>query len=134
MLIGIVTVVIISTTVYLNAQWILRIFTTNPEIIQTGKNVLLVFIFLEMGRLSNIMVIQALRATGDVRYPVYAALISMFGIKVPLAYYLVFIQDIGLVGIFIAIAADELARGIFVFIRWTRKPWLNKKRIVSNVA
>ncbi len=134
MLIGIVTVIIISTTVYLNAQWILRIFTTNPEIIQTGKNVLLVFIFLEMGRLSNIMVIQALRATGDVRYPVYAALISMFGIKVPLAYYLVFIQDMGLVGIFIAIAADEIARGIFVFIRWTRKPWLNKKRIVSNVA
>jgi putative MATE family efflux protein len=134
MLIGIVTVIIISTTVYLNAQWILRIFTTNPEIIQTGKNVLLVFIFLEMGRLSNIMVIQALRATGDVRYPVYAALISMFGIKVPLAYYLVFIQDMGLVGIFIAIAADEIARGIFVFIRWTRKPWLNKKRIVSNVV
>jgi putative MATE family efflux protein len=132
MLIGIVTVVIISTTMYLNAQWILRIFTTNPEIIETGKNVLLVFIFLEIGRLSNILVIQALRATGDVKYPVYAALISMFGIKVPLAYYLVFIQDIGLIGIFIAIAADEIARGLFVFIRWTKRPWLKKERIVSK--
>lgn len=132
MWIGIITVVIISTTVYLNAQWILRIFTSNPEIIQTGKNVLLVFIFLEMGRLSNIMVIQALRATGDVKYPVYAALISMFGIKVPLAYYLVMVQDLGLVGVFIAIAIDEIFRGFFVYIRWTKKPWLKQKRIVEK--
>jgi putative MATE family efflux protein len=132
MLIGLVSVVIISTTVYLNAQWILRIFTSNPEIIQTGKNVLLVFIFLEMGRLSNIMVIQALRATGDVKYPVYAALISMFGIKVPLAYYLVMVQDLGLVGVFIAIAVDEIFRGIFVYIRWTKKPWLRQQRIVEK--
>jgi putative MATE family efflux protein len=132
MLIGIITVVIISTTVYLNAQWILRIFTSNPEIIQTGKNVLLVFIFLEMGRLSNIMVIQALRATGDVKYPVYAALISMFGIKVPLAYYLVMVQDLGLVGVFIAIAIDEIFRGLFVYIRWTKKPWLKQQRMVEK--
>ncbi len=132
MWIGIITVVIISTTVYLNAQWILRIFTSNPEIIQTGKNVLLVFIFLEMGRLSNIMVIQALRATGDVKYPVYAALISMFGIKVPLAYYLVMVQDLGLVGVFIAIAIDEIFRGFFVYIRWTKKPWLKQQRIVEK--
>ncbi len=132
MWIGIITVVIISTTVYLNAQWILRIFTSNPQIIETGKNVLLVFIFLEMGRLSNIMVIQALRATGDVKYPVYAALISMFGIKVPLAYYLVMVQDLGLVGVFIAIAIDEIFRGFFVYIRWTKKPWLKQKRIVEK--
>lgn len=132
MWIGIITVLIISTTVYLNAQWILRIFTSNPEIIQTGKNVLLVFIFLEMGRLSNIMVIQALRATGDVKYPVYAAFISMFGIKVPLAYYLVMVQDLGLVGVFIAIAIDEIFRGFFVYIRWTKKPWLKQKRIVEK--
>lgn len=132
MWIGIITVLIISTTVYFNAQWILRIFTSNPEIIQTGKNVLLVFIFLEMGRLSNIMVIQALRATGDVKYPVYAALISMFGIKVPLAYYLVMVQDLGLVGVFIAIAIDEIFRGFFVYIRWTKKPWLKQKRIVEK--
>lgn len=132
MWIGIITVVIISTTVYLNAQWILRIFTSNPQIIETGKNVLLVFIFLEMGRLSNIMVIQALRATGDVKYPVYAALISMFGIKVPLAYYLVMVQNLGLVGVFIAIAIDEIFRGFFVYIRWTKKPWLKQKRIVEK--
>lgn len=132
MWIGIITVLIISTTVYFNAQWILRIFTSNPEIIQTGKNVLLVFIFLEMGRLSNIMVIQALRATGDVKYPVYAALISMFGIKVPLAYYLVMVQDLGLVGVFIAIAIDEIFRGFFVYIRWTKKPWLKQQRIVEK--
>jgi len=56
----------------------------------------------------------------------------MFGIKVPLAYYLVFIQDTGLIGIFIAIAADEIARGLFVFIRWTKRPWLKKERIVSK--
>ena len=132
MMIGVFTVIIISTTVYLNAQHILRIFTDNPEIINAGKDVLLVFIFLEVGRLSNILVIQALRATGDVKYPVYAAFFSMFFIKIPLAYVFTFVFDYGLVGIFIAIAIDEIIRGLLVFIRWTKKPWLKKERIVSN--
>jgi len=84
-----------------------------------------------MGRLSNIVVIQALRATGDVNYPVKAAVLSMGLIKLPLAYLLVFIFDLGLLGIFIGIAADEIVRGALVYIRWTRKPWLKQKRVIS---
>ena len=131
MLIGVITVFVITLVVYFNAASILRIFTDNPEIIETGQRVLLVFIFLEMGRLSNIVVIQALRATGDVNYPVKAAVLSMGLIKLPLAYLLVFIFDLGLLGIFIGIAADEIVRGALVYIRWTRKPWLKQKRVIS---
>lgn len=134
MIIGMVTVLVLTVIVYVNAQHILRIFTDNQTIIDTGKRILFVFIFLEIGRLSNIVVIQALRATGDVKYPVYAALISMLLIKIPLAYLLVFVLDMGLIGIFIAIAADENIRGVLVFLRWLKKPWLKKERLISNTS
>lgn len=131
MLIGVFSVFVLTLIVYFNAQHILRIFTDNPIIIETGKRVLLVFIFLEIGRLSNIVVIQALRATGDVKYPVYAAILSMGLIKIPVAYILVFIFDLGLIGIFIGIAADEIVRGLLVFRRWFKKPWTLKERLIS---
>lgn len=131
MLIGLITVSVITIIVYFNAQHILKLFTDNPAIIETGKRVLLVFIFLEMGRLSNIVVIQALRATGDVKYPVVAAIFSMGLIKIPVAYLLVFVIDLGLMGIFIGIAADEIVRGLLVFLRWFKKPWLHKERVIS---
>lgn len=131
MIIGLMSVLGITLLVYFNARTLLSIFTDNPDIIATGQRVLLVFIFLEMGRLSNIVVIQALRATGDVKYPVVAAILSMGLIKIPVAYILVFIFDFGLLGIFIAIAADEIVRGALVFYRWFKKPWRNKERVIS---
>ena len=77
-----------------------------------------VSLLLEPGRTFNIVVINSLRATGDARFPLLMGLISMWGIAIPLAWFLGLHLGWGLVGIWLAIAADEWTRGLSMYWRW----------------
>ena len=67
---------------------------------------------LEPGRSFNLVIINSLRAAGDVKFPVYIGIASMWGVSVPLAYVLGIQLDLGLVGIWLAFTADEWLRGL----------------------
>ena len=43
--------------------------------------------------------------------------------SLPLGYFLVFHMNLGLVGIWLAIAADEWTRAVIVFFRWKSRAW-----------
>jgi len=51
---------------------------------------------------------------------------SMVGDSLPLGYYLTFEAGFGLVGVFLAIAADEWIRGIVMWFRWRSRAWEGK--------
>ncbi len=124
---AILIVLTIATLMYLNAEWILSIFTDDEQIINAAVRSMQVVIVLEVGRLSNLVVIQALRASGDVVFPVIIAIFSMLGIAIGLSYVFGVRLEFGLVGIFIGLAADECMRGLLVFIRWLRRDWEGKR-------
>lgn len=127
--ISIWVVLAIALTMYFNARPLLGIFTDNQEIIDMGKNVMIVVIFLESGRLLNLVIIQSLRASGDVMFPVIIAVFSMLGVSVGVGYFLGIHLGYGLVGIFIGIALDECTRGTIVLSRWIKGNWRNKQVI-----
>lgn len=102
---------------------LMGLFTDNNEIIKIGASVLLLSIFLETGRTINITIINSLRAAGDATYPVRIGLISMIIIGLSLGYIFVFIFDMGLVGVWLAIACDEWIRAILVIFRWRSRKW-----------
>lgn len=102
---------------------LMGLFTDNEEIIRLGASVLLLSVLLETGRTFNIVIINSLRASGDAKFPVLMAAISMVLMSLPLGYFLVFIMDLGIVGIWLAIAADEWTRGIAMAIRWKSRAW-----------
>ncbi|MCM3574237.1 MATE family efflux transporter [Mesobacillus subterraneus] len=121
-----ITVVIVAVR-----EPILGVFTDNKEIIREGSMVLLLCLILEPGRTFNIVVISSLRAAGDAVFPVKMALVSMWGISVPLAYFLGIIMGFGLSGIWIAFIVDEWFRGIIMYIRWRSRVW-EKKVLVDD--
>ena len=102
---------------------LMGIFTDNEQIIQIGASVLVLSILLETGRTINITIINALRASGDARYPVKIGFISMICIGLSVGYILVFVLELGLVGVWLAIALDEWIRAILVLIRWKSRKW-----------
>ncbi|TGU92134.1 hypothetical protein EN829_060765, partial [Mesorhizobium sp. M00.F.Ca.ET.186.01.1.1] len=83
-------------------------------------------ILLETGRVFNIVLINSLRAAGDTQFPVYMGLISMVGISLPLGYVLVFHAELGLAGVWLAVAIDEWIRGVMMFFRWRSRVWEQK--------
>ncbi len=117
----------LASLIYINAEWILSIFTADEQIINAAVLSLRVVIVLEIGRLSNLVVIQSLRASGDVVFPVIIAIFSMLGIAISFAYIFGIRLELGLVGVFIGLAADECMRGLLVFIRWLRRDWVGKR-------
>jgi Na+-driven multidrug efflux pump len=114
------------------AEPLLRIFTNNEEIISLGKTLIYLTIILEPGRSFNLVVINALRATGDVRFPVYMGILSMWGVSVTLSYILGIWFGLGLIGIWISFIADEWLRGVIMLKRWQSKIWIHKRFVQSN--
>jgi Na+-driven multidrug efflux pump len=89
---------------------------------------------LEAGRVFNIVVINSLRATGDVRFPIKMAVVSMWFVWVPLAWLAVKLGW-GLPGIWLAMCTDEWFRGLSMFRRWRRRTWVPfAMRSRSNVV
>lgn len=110
------------------SKGLLGIFTTNQDIIQTGSILIILSIILEPGRAFNMVLINALRAAGDVKFPVYIGIMSMWGVAVPLSYILGIYFEMGLIGVWISFIADEWLRGILMLKRWKARAWLEKAR------
>lgn len=104
---------------------LIGVFTDNPQIIQIGSTVLLLSILLETGRTMNIVLINSLRAAGDAKYPVLIGAFSMVIMSLSLGYFFVFYLDMGLPGIWLAIAIDECTRAVIMFFRWKSRAWEN---------
>jgi Na+-driven multidrug efflux pump len=68
----------------------------------------------------------SLKATGDTHYPFFLAVIVQWAVMLPAAYLLCFTAGLGLAGIWIAIAIDEMLRCVFLYARWRSGKWQSK--------
>ncbi len=121
---GLLISVAATTLAALLAPWALSMFTRNPAIIATGTLLLGWTVLLEPGRTFNLIVINALRATGDARYPVVAGAASMLVVLAGGSWLLGVHFELGLVGVWIAYAADEWIRGLLMWRRWATLGWI----------
>lgn len=112
-----------ATIIYFLSPYLLTIFTKNQTIVQNGSSLLLLTIILEPGRAFNLVLINALRATGDARFPVYIGILSMWGVGIPIAYFLGITLQFGLIGVWISFIVDEWLRGILMYMRWRSRVW-----------
>lgn len=113
------------------APFTFRLFSSDPSVAELGATVMFIAIFLEFGRTTNIIIINSMKAAGDVKFPTILAIFSMWGISALFAYILGIVCEMGLAGVWIAMAADEIVRGIVVFIRWIHGGWRGK-RVISG--
>lgn len=102
---------IISITIalinFLISPVTIGIFTDNTSVVNLGHKIMFICIFLEIGRTANLVIINSMRAAGDVKFPTYLGMASMWGVSVLLGYLFGIVFDFGLVGIWIAMALDE---------------------------
>jgi putative MATE family efflux protein len=114
----------VTILIALFGGWLLRQFTQDTEIINAGTTLLWLTIALELGRTFNLVVINALRATGDATFPVAAGSASMLLVLAGGSWLLSSTFQLGLVGVWIAYAADEWIRGLIMWHRWLSYAWL----------
>ncbi len=105
------------------------LFTTNSKIVEIALKVFPLMIILEVGRTLNIVLVNALHAAGDIKYPMILGIASIFLVAVPFSNILGLRLELGLVGIWLANSLDEWCRGIGVLIRWKSKRWQDKSLV-----
>lgn len=121
---GLITAFGVILVVAATGPWTIRLFTGNPTIVGGSVLLLRIAIVLEVGRVFNLIVINALRATGDVGFPIRMAVLSMWCVWVPLAWLLGLHFGWGLAGIWIAMTLDEWTRGVLMYRRWKLRRWV----------
>lgn len=108
------------------SEFILGIFTQDPKIIQLVGYLLVVDIFLEMGRALNMVYGNALKASGDATYTMIIGVVFMFLCAVGGTWYFGIHLGWLAVGAYVGMALDECVRALFMFLRWRRGIWKEK--------
>lgn len=122
----------IDLVVILFRDPLIGLFTNDPDILKLATQMVVLSLVLETGRSLNLVMVPALRAAGDAKYTVYWGIVSMVFMSLPLGYLLVFVLDMGLAGVWLAIAADEWARGIIMLFRWRSQAWRGKALVAAK--
>jgi len=122
--IGILIAIGTSATMALAAPLVARAFSSDALTAGLIVSVLRIGMLLEPGRVFNIVVINALRATGDARFPLLMGIASMWGVWVPLAWLLGLHSGLGIAGVWLSMCCDEWLRGMIMYRRWTRRHWV----------
>ena len=105
------------------------IFTDNQEVISIGATLIIINLFVEIGRTANLTVISSLRGAGDVFFPTGVAIFSMWLVSTLGSYVLAVVFGLGLNGLWIAFAADECLRGALMLWRWKKGKWRSKSLV-----
>ena len=108
------------------APWLMRIFTRDPQVIELARTLLFLSILLETGRVLNLLLNGALRATGDARFPALVSAVVMLVVMGGGSPWMG--QWLGLPGIWLIYALDEWVRGLALLIRWRWRGWLSHAR------
>ncbi len=120
---------VIAAVLALFAQPLFGLFSADPKVIALGQQVMIVEVFLELGRCFNIVMVRNLQAVGDVKFPVITGICSQWIVGVGVAWLLGIHFGLGLVGVWIAFALDENLRAVIFTIRWKRGKWRQIKTV-----
>ncbi len=93
------------------------------DIINTGYQLLLVLALMQPMQSSQLIINGALRGAGDTRSTAMVMFVGVLIIRPLLSYLFVIIANIGLIGAWYAVLADQVFRSVFSFIRFQLGKW-----------
>ena len=126
---GVITSACFSITFALTGRYLVHIFTDDPQMISLVVKLLIVDVFLEFGRVTNLVYGQALKTSGDAVFPVIMGAIFMYLCAVGGTYFFGIRLGLLAVGAYIALASDECARAVGMMLRWRSGKWKNKRLV-----
>ncbi|MGH8029553.1 MAG: MATE family efflux transporter, partial [Arenimonas sp.] len=125
---ALVAALALAITVALAGPWLLGLFTHDAVIVASAATLLWINVALEPGRTCNVVIINALRATGDARLPVQAGAASMLIVMAGGSWLFGVHLGWGLAGVWLAYALDEWVRGGMMLARWRSLRWTSYAR------
>lgn len=105
---------------------LLGLFTRDPQIVALGAELLVAATMVALLKAYNFVAGSCLRAAGDASFTAGVTILCMWLISVPLGYLFAFPLGFGMLGIWLALAVDELCRALLMAARWHSGSWQSK--------
>ena len=119
----------INLILALFGNYIVKIFTTNPDIMEIVRNLLFFQILLDPMRVSNEILVNSLNVLKDVKYPVMVGIITTYALVIPLSYLAVNKLGMGLQSVWIVFIIDESLRRLLFTKRFKSGKWIKLNEV-----
>ncbi len=124
--IGFAISVLLALLLFFGGRWFYSLnFRDETHIIEMGVVISRWIMVIILLQISQIIYTGCLRAAGDVRYTLRAALISVTGIRTVVSLVLVLVFHMGLTGVWLGILSDQLSRFMLMRARFRQGKWVN---------
>lgn len=117
--------------IYLNADLLIGIFTKDAAITAAITSLLFYTIIFAFFATVNTVLLNSLKAVGDVNRPVLFNLGITFAIALPLGYIAVTQLDLGVKGLWYVYLIEEGLKALIMFTLWQSKKW-HKYKVVEQ--
>ena len=117
---------ILSLLCFAFSKPLFSIFDKDPNHYALIWQIFLIDVLVEVGRGGNHACEGTLNAVGDVRYTTIVSILSCWINAVGLSFVFVNVLNLGIVGVWLALAIDEWSRALLYEIRWRKGRWVNK--------
>ena len=125
--IGFMISILLSLALFFGSRWFFGLYFKEQHIIDMGIMISRWIMVIVLLQISQIIFTGCLRAAGDVRYTLLAALISVTGIRTLVTILLVSVFHLGLTGVWLGILSDQASRFILMGRRFRQGNWVNLK-------
>ena len=118
---------VIGVIMFIFAPFLISLLTPDAEVRRIGTMLIRICAFEQPFNALSIVGSGALRGVGDTKVPFLYALISMWGVRIVLAYLLGTVLGFGVAGFWWAMVADLGVRSILLVHRFRQGGWVYAK-------
>ena len=125
--IGFIITIIMAVFFVFSAEWIMHLFFKEAEIIEIGKKLVYMIILVVLFQIRQIVYMGCLRGAGDTLFTAVVASISTTIVRTAVSYVCGYTLGLGIIGIWLGIASDGIAKFTCSYMRFKSDKWINIK-------
>ncbi len=122
---GTVISVTLALLYYFGAELLMRMFFREEHIVLIGIGIMRVIIFVVLFQIHQVIYMGCLRGAGDTAYTALASAVSVTVVRTGVSYLGGYVLGLGIVGIWLGILADQIARYLFSSLRFRQGKWVD---------
>ena len=123
-LIGVLVIVLMALLVVVNARWIAASLSSNPIVVRESIRYIYIAMISEPFMAWGIILGGGLSGAGDTRSVMIRVAMSVWFVRLPLAYLLVVVFGYGAVSVWWCMNISQFVQCLLLYRRYARKDWL----------
>ncbi len=126
-MIGACISIVLAGVYFLAGEWLYSMFFVEENIIAIGVVIMRIMIIIVVMQISQVIFTGCLRGAGDMFYTAVATVLGVTVVRTISAYFFAYVLQLGIMGVWLGVVADQFTRLSLSAIRFKRGKWTQIK-------